>query len=339
MVDGRVGLRALTPYLKRYRGTLMVVAALSLAAAGASLVQPLLVRRVLDGVTAGRPIAGPVTVLVALLLVGAGLRGVRDYLLQRTAEGVVLTTRRRLARHLLILPIAEYDRRRTGDLLSRVGADTTLLRAVVTSGLFEIVTGVVMVAGALVAMALLDPLLLGVAVAALAVGLSVAMAASRRVRGLSEQAQARLGEMTSAVERAISAARTIRAGRAEEREAATVAEGAEQAYLAGVRLARLEATVGPAADTAIQGAFLVVLGVGGARVASGAIGVGSLVAFILFLFFLAMPLGQALHAYTQLQTGLGALQRIEEILALPAETAGDSARTPEGGASTHPAVA
>jgi len=338
MVDGRVGLRALTPYLNRYRGTLTVVAALSLAAAGASLVQPLLVRRVLDGVTASRPIAGAVVVLVCLLVAGAALRGFRDYLLQRTAEGVVLTTRRRLARHLLLLPIAEYDHRRTGDLLSRVGADTTLLRAVVTSGLFEIVTGVVMVGGALVAMAVLDPLLLAVAVAALAVGLSVAMLASRRVRGLSEQAQARLGEMTSAVERAISAARTIRAGRAEEREAATVSEGAEQAYLAGVRLARLEATVGPAADTAIQGAFLVVLGVGGARVASGALGVGSLVAFILFLFFLAMPLGQALHAYTQLQTGLGALQRIEEILALPSETSGDSTRTPEGSASTHSAV-
>ena len=56
------------------------------------------------------------------------------------------------------------------------------------------------------------------------------------------------------------------------------------------------------------------LGVGGARVAAGAISVGDLVAFILFLFFLVLPLGQALNAYTQLQTGLGALQRIEEIL-------------------------
>ncbi|WP_433292785.1 ABC transporter ATP-binding protein [Actinoplanes sp. CA-030573] len=339
MAAGRVGLRALLPYLSRHKRTLAVVAVLSLVAAGAALVQPLLVRRVLDGVSAGRPVAGPVALLVGLLLAGAALRGVRDYLLQRTAEGVVLVTRRRLARHLLLLPIAEYDRRRTGDLLSRVGADSTLLRAVVTSGLFEIVTGAVMVGGALAAMAFLDPLLLGVAVAALAVGLTVAMTASRRVRGLSEQAQARLGEMTSAVERAISAARTIRASRAEEREAATVAEGAGQAYRAGVRLARLEALVGPVADTAIQGAFLLVLAVGGVRVASGAISVGSLVAFILFLFFLAMPLGQAIHAYTQLQTGLGALQRIEEILALPAETEDDPARTPGAAQADAPAVA
>ena len=319
----RVGLRALLPYLREHRPTLAVVGVLSLISAGAALAQPVLVRTVLDAITARRPVAAAVGLLVALLLAGAALNGVRDYLLQRTAEGLVLTTRRRLARQLLRLPIAEYDRRRTGDLLSRVGADTTLLRAVVTSGLFEVVTGAVMVVGATVAMLVLDPLLFGVAVVGLSFGLAIAVTVSRRVRGLSEQAQARLGEMTSAVERAISAARTIRASGAEQREAVTVGASAEQAYQAGMRVARLQAMVEPAAAAAIQGAFLLVLGVGGARVAAGAISVGDLVAFILFLFFLVMPLGQALRAYTQLQTGLGALQRIEEILELPAEGADD----------------
>jgi len=321
----RVGLRALLPYLREHRATLAIVGVLSLISAGASLAQPVLVRAVLAGITARRPVTAVVALLLGLLIVAAGLNGARDYLLQRTAEGLVLTTRRRLARHLLRLPIAEYDRRRTGDLLSRVGADTTLLRAVVTSGMFEVVTGAVMVAGATIAMLVLDPLLFGVALLGLALGLSVAVTVSRRVRGLSEQAQARLGEMTSAVERAISAARTIRASGAEEREAAGVSRSAEQAYEAGMRVARLQALVEPASMAAIQGAFLLVLGVGGARVAAGAIGVGDLVAFILFLFFLVMPLGQALHAYTQLQTGLGALQRIEEVLELPAETADDVA--------------
>jgi ABC-type multidrug transport system fused ATPase/permease subunit len=324
-----VGLRALLPYLRMHRGTLVVVAALSLVGAGSALVQPVLIRTVLDAIQASRPVLGAVSLLVALLLAGAALGGARDYLLQRTAEGLVLTTRRRLARHLLHLPIAEYDQRRTGDLLSRVGADTTLLRAVVTSGLFEIVTGAVMVVGATVAMLVLDPLLFGVALIGLGLGLSVAVTVSRRVRGLSEQAQARLGEMTSAVERAISAARTIRASGAEDREAAAVGDSAGEAYAAGMQVARLQALVEPASTAAIQGAFLLVLGVGGARVAAGAISVGDLVAFILFLFFLVMPLGQALHAYTQLQTGLGALQRIEEILDLPAESAGEPTTTPD----------
>ncbi|MFI6763136.1 ABC transporter ATP-binding protein [Micromonospora sp. NPDC050417] len=319
----RVGLPALLPYLRAHRGTLLVVALLSLTSAGAALVQPLLTREVLDAIGAARPVTLLVGLLVGLLVVGAALDGVRDYLLQRTAEGVVLGTRRRLAGHLLRLPIAEYDQRRTGDLLSRVGADTTLLRAVVTSGLFETVTGFVMVLGAGTAMVLLDPVLFGVTLAGVAAGLSIAMIFARRVRGLSEQAQARVGEMTSAVERAISAARTIRASRAEERETAGVGTAAGQAYDAGLRVARLQALIGPISTTAVQGAFLVVLGVGGARVATGAITIGDLVAFVMFLFFLVLPLGQALNAYTQLQTGLGALQRIEEMLDLPVEGAED----------------
>ena len=340
MAGDRVGLASLIPYLRQHRAALAAVAALSLIAAGAALVQPLLIRAVLDGIGASRPIAGPVSLLVALVLAGAALDGLRGYLLQRTAEGVVLTTRRRLARHLLRLPIAEYDARRTGDLLSRVGADSTLLRAVVTSGLFDVVSGAVMVVGATIAMLVVDPLLFAVAVVALAGGMTVAITASRRVRALSEQAQARLGEMTSAVERAISAARTIRAAAAEEREAAAVGGSAQAAYAAGMRVARLEATVGPVATAATQGAFLLVLGVGGARVAAGAMTVGDLVAFILFLFFLVLPLGQAVRAYTQLQAGLGALQRIEEILALPDETAPDRPvhRSPVA-ADGHPAPA
>src|SRR5262245_1950044 len=112
-------MRALLPYLRRHRGTLAVVAALSLVGAVATLAQPVLIRQLLDGLTARQPIASTVWLLTALLVVGAGLGAGRDYLLQRTAEGLVLTTRRRLAAHLLRLPIAEYDRRRTGDLLSR----------------------------------------------------------------------------------------------------------------------------------------------------------------------------------------------------------------------------
>ncbi|MGK5440893.1 ABC transporter ATP-binding protein [Micromonospora sp. URMC 105] len=333
-----LGLAALLPYLRAHRGTLAVVGALSLAGAGASLAQPLLTRQVLDGLAAARPVGGLVAVLVALVVLGAALGGLRDFLLQRTAEGVVLGTRRRLAGHLLRLPIVEYDRRRTGDLLSRVGSDTTLLRAVVTSGLFETVTGAVMVLGAAGAMALLDPVLFGVTLLGVAAGIGFALTVARRVRALSRAAQERVGEMTSAVERAISAARTIRAAGAEHREADAVGASAAQAYAAGLRVARVQAVVGPVSAVTIQGAFLLVLGVGGARVAAGAITVGDLVAFVMFLFFLVLPLGQAVHAYTQLQTGLGALQRIEEVLAVPVEDAGDDAAPAAAPPAGRPAV-
>ncbi len=315
-----MGLRDLLPYLRDHRGSLGLIAVLTAVGSGLALAQPLLVRRALTAVQDSAGVSGPVALLVAVVLASALLGGVERYLLQRTAEGVVLTARTGLATHLLRLPVAEFDRRRTGDLLSRVGADTTLLRAVVTRGLFEAVSGVVVVVGAAVAMALLDPLLLAVTLAATAVGVGLVVSASRRVRALSEQAQARVGDMTAAVERALSAVRTVRASGAEERETAVVVAGATAAYEAGVRAARLEALVSPATTLATQGSFLLVLAVGGARVASGDLEVGDLVAFVLYLFLLVIPLGQALQAYTTLQTGLGALQRIEEVRRLPTES-------------------
>ncbi|MEU4474018.1 ABC transporter ATP-binding protein [Micromonospora sp. NPDC023888] len=329
-----VGLAALLPYLREHVGTLVAVGVLSLVGAAASLAQPLLTRSVLDRIGANQSVTRLVVVLVVLVVLAAAIGGLRDYLLQRTAEGLVLGTRRRLAGHLLRLPIAEYDRRRTGDLLSRVGSDTTLLRAVVTAGLFETVTGAVTVVGAGTAMVLLDPLLFGITLLGVALGLGFAATFARRVRALARTAQERIGEMTSAVERAISAARTIRASRAETREAEAVVDSAREAYTAGLRVARVQAVVGPIGSITVQGAFLLVLGIGGARVAAGVISVGDLVAFVMYLFLLALPLAQVLRAYTQLQSGLGALQRIEEILAVPAEGAAD--RPAPAGATATP---
>jgi ABC-type multidrug transport system fused ATPase/permease subunit len=332
----KVGLSRLLPYLRAHVPTIVAVAALSLVVAAGTLAQPLLVRQLLDQIGAG-PVGGLVAALVTLVLAVALVQGLRNFLLQRTAEGLVLATRRTLAGHLLRLPIAEYDRRRTGDLLSRVGADTTLLRAVVTSGLLELASGVVIVVGAVTMMVLIDPLMFAVTIAALS-GLVGGILIARRVRAASELAQTRIGEMTAAVERAISAARTIRAARAEEREAATVADSARQAYHAGVRMAKIQAMVGPSVMTAIQGGFLAVLGIGGARVAAGAMTVGDLVAFVLFLFLLMMPIAQAMNAYTQLQAGLGALQRIEDVLTLPTETAADPPATIAEPAPHAPAI-
>ncbi|HEX8511395.1 MAG TPA: ABC transporter ATP-binding protein, partial [Propionibacteriaceae bacterium] len=262
----------------------------------------------------------PVVVTLVLVLLGGSLVGaVQRYLLQRAAEGVVLSTRRRLVGRLLRLPISEYDQRRTGDLMSRVGSDTTLLRAVVTSGLFEVASSLLMIVGAVVAMALVDSVLLLVTLGAVAVGMVAGITVARKLQRLALESQRRVGEMSAAVERSLSAVRTIRASGATEREIATVDTSARGAYDAGVRAARIEAAISPVLGIAVNGAFVAVLGVGGYRVASGAISVANLVSFILYLFLLLMPLGQLVQSYAQLQLGLGALTRIEEILVLPVE--------------------
>jgi len=191
---------------------------------------------------------------------------------------------------------------------------------VVTSGLVDMVSGVVVAGGAIVLMALIDVPLLFVTVTAVGIGIGVAATATRRIRKYSRQAQDAVGAMTAAMERSLVAVRTIRAYRAEQRQTAELYEHAQDAYTAGVKVARVGAFIEPVASVAVQAAFLSVLGIGGASVATGRISVGDLVAFVMLLFLLIQPTVTGLRALTTVMTGLGALGRIEEVLNLPAES-------------------
>ncbi|MHB1172273.1 MAG: ABC transporter transmembrane domain-containing protein, partial [Lacisediminihabitans sp.] len=314
----------LLPYLFEHKKVLSFVVVLSILGAGASLAQPLLVSQVIAVVQAGKSLSGLVWLLVALV-VGSGLiSGFQHYLLQRTGEGVVLSSRRRLVSRMLNLPISEFDLRRTGDLVSRVGSDTTLLRAVLTQGLVDAIGGSLTFIGALIAMAIIDPILLGLTVLVIAISIVTVVTLSSRIRVASRKAQDRVGDLAAAVERAISAIRTVRASNATDREIAAVQRNAEAAWTMGISVAKISALVVPIAGIALQVSFLVVLGVGGYRVASGAITVAHLVAFILFLFLMVLPLGQAFGAITSVNQALGALGRIQEIVELPSETESDA---------------
>jgi ATP-binding cassette subfamily B protein len=323
--DGpRASFRQLLPYLMEHKRVLVWVIALSVLGAAASLAQPLLVNQVITRVQHASPLGWLVWALVALVVIAGLISGYQHYLLQRTGEGVVLSTRRRLVARLLNLPITEFDQRRTGDLVSRVGADSTALRAVLTQGLIDAIGGVLTFLGALVGMLLIDPVLLGLTVLVIAVSVAVVVALAGRIRTASGQAQKKVGDLTAAVERAITSVRTIRAAGATAREIAAVDRDAEGAWRMGIQVARISALVVPVAGIALQVSFLVVLGIGGYRVAAGDISVASLVTFIIFLFMLVMPLGNAFGAITSVNSALGALGRIEEIIALPGEDAHDA---------------
>ncbi|WP_104191193.1 ABC transporter ATP-binding protein [Cryobacterium sp. Y82] len=309
----------LLPYLFEHKKVLSVVIVLSVLGAAASLAQPLLVSRVITIVQVGDPLGSLVGLLIALVVISGLISGYQHYLLQRTGEGVVLSSRRKLVGRLLRLPISEFDTRRTGDLVSRVGSDTTLLRAVLTQGLVEAIGGSLTFIGALVAMLIIDPVLLGLTVLVIAVSVVTVILLSRRIRTASTAAQVKVGDLAASVERAISAIRTVRAANATEREVAVIDEDARGAWRMGIKVAKISALVVPIAGIAMQVSFLVVLGVGGFRVASDAITIADLVAFILFLFMMIMPLGQFFGAITSVNSALGALGRIQEIIDLPAE--------------------
>ena len=217
----RATFRQLLPFLFEHRPVLIWVAVLS-RRRRAHEPRPAAARRARSS-RSSRPAsrsAGSSGRLIALVIVSGVISGYQHYLLQRTGEGVVLSSRKRLVAKLLRLPIAEFDTRRTGDLVSRVGSDTTMLRAVLTQGLVEAVGGAVTFIGALIAMLIIDPVLLGLTVLVIAIAITTVTLLSRRVREASHQAQEKVGDVAASVERAISAVRTIRAAGATEREIA-----------------------------------------------------------------------------------------------------------------------
>jgi len=309
----------LLPYLGEHKGALWVAVALSIVGAAISLAQPLVVGQVITAVQTGKDTGILVLALIGVVLGSAVASGFLYFVLAKAGEGVVLSARGQLATRMLRLPIVEYDLRRTGDLVSRVGSDTTLLRAVLTQGLVDAAGGVLIFVGSVVAMAIIDPILLLLTLLMISIAVASIGFSARKIRSATTKAQQRVGDMSSSVERALSAVRTIRASRAETRETNQIIEDAKEAYEQGVKIARINAAVTPIGGLAANGAFIVVLGVGGYRVASGETPVASLVTFILLMFLMIRPVGQAFGAYSSVQTALGALARINEIIALPVE--------------------
>ncbi|MFJ4171323.1 ABC transporter ATP-binding protein [Paenarthrobacter sp. NPDC089714] len=319
MGSRRAGLAELFRHVAVQRRLLAVIIVLSLAGSGLSLAQPLLVREVIDRVTGSRPLELLPWLVGGLVVVGGILGGVNQYLIQRTAETAIRRSRHGLIQHILHLPVATLDQRRVGDLVARVTTDTTVVRNMLSQGFVESFAGIFTVIGALVSMFFLDPILLLIAVgAAVAAVIAVAWVTSHIERA-SLGVQNSLGMLAASMDRAIRATRTVRAANATTHEARRVEDDATGVWKVGLKVAATTALVSPISSISTQATFLAVIGVGGWRVASGALTVADLVSFILFLFLLIVPLGQLFGTVTAIGEALGGVARINEILRLPVE--------------------
>ncbi|WP_246075430.1 ABC transporter ATP-binding protein [Nonomuraea terrae] len=318
--------KELLAYVRPHRNILVLGGLLGLIGSAAGLAMPLLAKYVVDAFGENRSMSGPLVWLTVAVLAGAVVSAAGTYLMERTGEGIVLGARRRLVDRMLRLRIADVDRLKPGDLLSRVTGDTTLLRSVLTNGIVESVGAVFMLVGAIVMMAVMDGVLLLVTLLVVVLIGGLVSLIMPRIQRAQTQAQEAVGEMGAVLDRALQAYRTVKASGAEEREIAMVAEAAGRARDRGLRVAGWTSLAGVATFMAVQIAFVAVLGVGGARVASGALEVSSLIAFLLYLFYLVAPIGQLVTGAVQLQQGLAALKRIKEIEELPAEPVGTAVR-------------
>ncbi|MEV5357923.1 ABC transporter ATP-binding protein [Streptomyces sp. NPDC052693] len=324
--------RLLLGYVRPHRRTLAAGAVLSLVTGATGLLLPLVARGLIDDLAHDRAITGALLAMSALVVANAALGALGSYVLQRTAESVVLGARQALSSYLLRLRIPAVDRSEPGDLMARITSDTTLLRAVTTDSLVGLGTGGLTLVATVVMMGLVDAVLLGVTLAVI-LGAGVVLGVIvPRINRASRRAQDAVGVMGASLERILGALRTVKASGAEHREEVTLHEAARESWRQSVRAAKWSAAAGNTAGLAMQIAFITVLAVGGARVATGAVDVGTLVAFLLYVFYLMSPIQQVVGAVTQYQTGAAALTRIQEALRLPAEPAAAPAPPPSPGA-------
>lgn len=311
--------RIMYRHIRPHRAAIAIGGLCALVGALTGLAQPLAAKSLVGRLGEDEPVAGVLLLLTALVVLGTAIESVGAYILERTAESIVLSSRRRLVARLLRLRVAEADRVQPGDLMSRVTSDTTLLRAVTTDSLVSFVTGGLTLVATVVMMALMDPVLLAVTVGVMVlIGGSLGLVMPRIARA-TKQAQEAVGAVSAVLERAFGAFRTIKASGAERRETETVWAATEEAWRHGVRAAKWQAVAWSSVGLAVQVSFLAVLGIGGARVASGATDVATLVAFLLFLFYLIEPVSKLVGAVSEYQVGAAAIARIQEAERLETE--------------------
>jgi ABC-type multidrug transport system fused ATPase/permease subunit len=294
---------------------------LTLSASALGLAQPLMVKHVIDAASRQQIVWTAIVLLFVLFTAEALVLGAAQYVLGRTSEAIVLGVRLRLISQLLRLDMRAYERHRIGDLISRVSTDSTALRRLVAEGFSEAVTAVIGMLGTVALMIWLDWLLFLIVMAFVLAGVLILVCVLRGIGLASLRSQRSIGEMTADLERALSAIRTVRANRGEQRESERMATQSRSVYTASVHMAKLDALVAPASQLAVNGSFLVILLIGGFRVADGTSSLGELLAFLLYLMYLTVPIGAAFQALSAIQQGTGALHRINEVLALPREPA------------------
>ncbi|GAA1288515.1 ABC transporter ATP-binding protein [Saccharothrix xinjiangensis] len=307
-------------WLAPYRGLLAVVLVLELAARAAALVQPLATREVVEGVQNSEDLITPIAVLGGVALVGLCFNYAGYRWRGRLSEQFVLGIRRAMVRRIVGAPVSRVEADSSGDLLSRVSSDTALVQQTTVKALVDLIVVPLTVVAGIVLMLTIDVFLAVMVIVVLAVATLAEGWVFQKVSEDTERAQEHVGAMLGVVQRVLLAFRTVKASRTERQEAESFDRHAESAFRAGVKAARTGALADTVAYAAVDFTFLVILGIGVIRVSTGDVGVGDLVAILLYVVYIQEPVESLTGSAGRLSEGLAALRRISALLRMPQET-------------------
>ncbi|HEV8655362.1 MAG TPA: ABC transporter ATP-binding protein [Candidatus Limnocylindria bacterium] len=307
--------RRLLQYVGPYKWNLVFAALLLVVSTALGLIWPQVVQRVIDlGLRDEGFLDLLIVGLIVVLLVRAVIDGIRQFVMAFTGERVIFDLRMAIVRHLQSLSLSFFNHRKTGELMSHVTSDATLVHGVITQTIIQVLGQVLTLAGGVAVIFLMNWRL---ALLTLVVAPPIAVLGQRmgrRIRDISREAQDAQGEAVGVLQEAIAEVRVVQAFTREEYEAARFHEKLLFTFTKTIERARIAATMFPIIGFLGFFSSIVVLWYGGHEVARGEMTAGMLVAFLLYMNMVAGPVGMLASQWTQVQQAFGAADRIFALL-------------------------
>jgi ATP-binding cassette, subfamily B, bacterial len=310
-------LLALAPYVARYRGRALLAFISLTVAAITTLVVPVAVRRMIDFGFSPEGIAlinSYFSVMIAIVAVLAAASASRYYLVMTIGERIVADIRRDVFAHLVSLSPAFFDSARSGELVSRLTADTTQIKSAVGASVSIALRNLMLFFGATVMMVITSPKLSGFVLLAIPLIVIPLVAFGRWVRRLSRNAQDTLADASAYASELIGAIRTVQAYTSERMATSRFGGEVEQAYEAARSSTRARAVLTLIIIFIVFSSVVAILWVGSHDVLTGAITPGRLGQFVLYAAFAASALGQLSEVWGEVSAASGAAERLFEIL-------------------------
>lgn len=312
----------LLPRIRPYVWRLLVAFVCLLASAGIALAFPQIVRHLLDAafISANSTLLNRIAVgLLVLFAIQAALNFVQVYLLTATSELVIAQLREDLFAHLVRLSPGFFTERRTGELTSRLSADTTVLQTVLSYNLSEFARQTLFLIGGIILLIITDSRLTATTLAVVPIVVGAAMVFGRALRRASTGVQDRIAEATGTADEAFSQIKTVQSYTAEEEEVRRYGSHLHQVIEAALRRARIRGTFFGILTFCGFGGVVAVLWQGGRQVLAGNLTAGALVSFLLYALYVAGAVGSLASLFGAYQEAVGAARRVFDLLSSESE--------------------
>jgi subfamily B ATP-binding cassette protein MsbA len=258
-------------------------------------------------------------ILLGVFLAQAAFNYIRSYAVAIVGEGVVADLRRTVYERIVRLPVPFFDKRRTGEITSRLTSDASVIQGTVSSAVAQTLAQGITLVGGVALMLVLSPRLSLTVLTFLPIAILAAAFFGRRLNRISTVFQDEIASANAFADESIASIRVVKWFSAEPDATNHYAAGIARSYEVALRRARLRALFVPGVTFVGFGTLALVLWVGGRQVLAGSMSAGELVSFLLYTLTVAGAIGTFTGIYSQLQEALGASRRIFELLAMPVE--------------------